>query len=288
MKPDWETLVPLLVYIQANLEGDLSLETLGRKVGTSPFHLHRLFKAAIGETPKAYTSRLRLERSAFRLLMHESTVLDIAFECGYQNHETFIRAFRRRFGKSPSGYRDWVQAQLSEWSTRSSDALTNAERTFEISSTKVIPLRAVHVAFVRHVGPYESVPDSLYDELETWAQRRRLAGPPVWMGIGHDSPGVTPPAQLRFDAALVVPGPFAPEGRIAHQVLPGGDFAITTHAGPYETLPATYAEIFPRLMALSGYRVIGLPAIEIYHTAKVNAAYQLNHTDICLPVLRRS
>ena len=53
MTRDWETLLPLLIHIQAHLEDDLGLAALGRKAGLSPFHLQRLFKSAIGETPKA-------------------------------------------------------------------------------------------------------------------------------------------------------------------------------------------------------------------------------------------
>ncbi len=287
MTGDWETLLPLLVYIQAHLEEDLSLAALSRKAGLSPFHLQRRFKAAIGETPKAYTSRLRLERGAFRLLVHDSNVLDIALACGFQNHETFLRAFRRRFGQAPSDYREWVRGQLSAWNETGSEDCAEGV-AFEISATKVIPLRPVHLAFRRHVGPYESVPESLFDDLEAWAARRRLPGPPVWMGIGHDAPGTTPPERLRFDAALVVPGPFAPEGKIGHQLLPGGPFAVTTHAGPYETLPAAYGAIFPRLLALPGYELVGLPAVEIYHTTRVNVRYRLNHTDLCLPVVARA
>ena len=284
MTEDWETLLPLLVHIQAHLEGDLSLGALGRKAGLSPFHLQRRFKAAIGETPKAYTSRLRLERGAFRLLVHDSNVLDIALECGFQNHETFLRAFHRRFGRTPSDYREWVRGQLSAWYDDGPEDGAEGAPTFEISATKVIRLRPVHLAFRRHVGPYEAVPESLFDELEAWAARRRLPGPPVWMGIGHDAPGTTPPERLRFDAALVVPGPFAPEGEVGHQLLPGGPFAVTTHAGPYETLAAAYGAIFPRLLALPGYRLVGLPAVEIYHTTRVTPRHRLNHTDLCLPV----
>ena len=77
----------------------------------------------------------------------------------------------------------------------------------------------------------------------------------------------------------------APEGQIAYQLLPGGPFAVTTHAGPYDTLPAAYAAIFPRLLALPGYQLVGLPAVEIYHTTRVNVRYRLNHTDLCLPVV---
>ena len=114
-----------------------------------------------------------------------------------------------------------------------------------------------------------------------------MPGPPVWMGIGHDAPGTTPPERLRFDAALVVPGPFASDGKVGYQLLPGGPFAVTTHVGPYETLPAAYGAIFPRLLALPGYQLVGLPAVEIYHTTRVNVRYRLNHTDLCLPVSPR-
>jgi AraC family transcriptional regulator len=117
------------------------------------------------------------------------------------------------------------------------------------------------------------------------------ASPVDWSsGLDGDRarrPRTTPPEQLRFDAALAVPGPFAPEGRIGHQFLRGGHFAVTTHAGLYQTLPAAYAAIFPRIMALSNYQAVGLPVIETYHTAKVSVRYQINHTDICLPVLPR-
>jgi len=287
MTCDWETLIPVLVHIQANLDADLSLTALSRKAGLSPFHFQRLFKAAVGETPKGYTLRLRLERAAFRLLVCETNLLGVAIDSGFQNHETFSRAFRRRFGRSPSEYRDWVRRQSSRWREDGREALDDPARRFEISVTKVVQLRPAHVAFNRHVGPYESVPESIFEELELWAARRKLSGPQVWMGIGHDSPATTPPDQLRFDAAIQVPGPFAPEGRIGYQLLTGGHFAVTTHAGPYETLPAAYEAIFPRIVALPGYDVIGLPAIEIYHTSKVTVRYQLNHTDICLPVAAR-
>ena len=68
----------------------------------------------------------------------------------------------------------------------------------------------------------------------------------------------TPPELLRFDAAVElkeVPGPFAPTGCIAHQsnqsMVAGGDFAGTTHAGPYSTLPEAYRRIFPRVVSLA-------------------------------------
>ena len=282
----WETLTRLLVYTQANLDRDLGLESLGRKVNLSPAHLQRVFKAAIGETPKGYVTRLRVERAAFCLLAHDSTVAEIAANCGFRNPETFLRAFRRRYGKSPREYRASGRADAAAPASKRRDALTG--QRFELSKTRLINLRPTHVAFRRHVGPYEDVPESLFDELERWAARRRLRGPRIWMGIGHDAPIATPADKLRFDAALAVPGPFEPRGLVGYQLLPGGPHAVTTHVGPYETLGAAYARIFPRLSSFPEYIPVGLPALEVYHAAKISVRFALNHTDICLPMRRKS
>jgi AraC family transcriptional regulator len=266
---DWETLTPLLVHIQANLDQDLSLAALGHRANLSPTHLQRVFKAAIGETPKAYVTRLRVERAAFCLLAHESQVADIASECGFQNPETFIRAFRRRFGAAPRAYRSSQRAAATRWNTTRRASLPGTR--CELSKTRLI-----------------NIPESLFDELERWAARRRVKLPRIWAGLGHDAPGVTPPAKLRFDAALVVPGPFESSGKIGCQLLAGGPHAVTTHVGPYETLGAAYAEIFPRLEAFKEYDRVALPALEVYHTARVSVRFALNHTDICLPMRRKT
>jgi len=106
------------------------------------------------------------------------------------------------------------------------------------------------LAFVRHAGPYEAVPETLFDTLEDWATNEGLAEPRIWMGIGHDAPRTTRSEHLRFDAAVVVPAAFKPRGPIGHQVFEGGEFAVTTHAGPFVTLAAAYAAIFPRVTHL--------------------------------------
>jgi AraC family transcriptional regulator len=273
----------LFVHIQAHLDEDLSLDALSAKASLSPAHFQRTFQALVGETPKTYVARLRLERAAFRLLIHDETLLNIALDCGFQNHETFTRAFRRRFGMPPSSYRSWVRTQAQQQRPETA-AGEQPDASYSISETKIRRLHRVHLAFIRHVGPYEAVSDALFDTLEDWAANQALAGPRIWMGIGHDAPGATRPEHLRFDAALVVPSAFNGTGAIGHQMFEGGEFAVTTHVGPFATLPAAYAAIFPRVMQLPKHQLIGLPAVEIYQTARVNARLQLNVTDICLPV----
>jgi AraC family transcriptional regulator len=66
---------------------------------------HRLTVQLTGETPGAHQRRLRLDRGAWLLLTSRTKILDIALETGFESHETFTRAFRTRFGITPSAFR---------------------------------------------------------------------------------------------------------------------------------------------------------------------------------------
>ena len=279
-----ERLLPVLVHIQANLDQDLSLEVLATRVQLSPFHFHRLFRSAVGETLKQYTQRLRLERAANRLIIHDATILDVALDSGFQSHETFSREFKRRFQVTPKSYREWGRGEMR--SQLSGPALDELYNDPELSETRVAHLAQLHVAFIRHVGPYENVSDELWQRLTDWAKAKRLPSNLVFLGIAQDAPGLTPPERLRFDAGIVVPEEFSAEGAIGHQVLNAAEYAVTTHVGHFRTLPAAYATIAHRASRLKGYRVGGLPCIEIFRTTRVDANHEMNHTEIYMPVTR--
>ena len=281
-----EKLLPVLVHIQANLDEDLSLDAVAKRVGLSSFHFHRLFRSAIGETLKQYTQRLRLERAANRLVIHDTTILEVALDSGFQSHETFSRSFQRRFQVTPRGYREWGRGKLAQNSV-STLPLDEMHDDFELSETKVTRMAQLHFAFIRHVGPYEAVPDTLWHRLAEWARARRLPIDLIFLGIAHDAPGITPPDKLRFDAAIVVPEAFAADRSIGHQVLGPAEFAITTHIGHYRTLPQAYGTIVNRVGRLKGYSFGGLPSIEFYRTTRVDANHEMNHTEIYIPVSRK-
>src|SRR5215472_763097 len=105
MAEELRRIQPLLAFAAGHLDEDLSLAALAEKSGWSPFHLHRVFAAAAGETPKQFTLRLRLDRAAVVLVTTNDSVLDVALACGFASHEVFCRAFRRRFGMTPGDYR---------------------------------------------------------------------------------------------------------------------------------------------------------------------------------------
>jgi AraC family transcriptional regulator len=275
--------LPVLVHIETHLDGELSTGALAARAGLSPAHFHRVFAAVTGETVKQYTLRLRLERAAYRLLVERTTVTAVAVDAGFGSHETFTRAFRRRFGVAPSAYR--ATGPLGAAQVERRPGVEERLHGYELSETGPRELRATHVAFLRHVGPYDQVDGGAWAALRIWADGRGL--PPGQMfGIGHDAPGVTEPQRLRFDACLEVPGPVRPGGRVGYQLIEGGHFAVTTHVGPFRTLGSAYDRIFERAARLRGYRLVGLPAVELYRCTVLNDAGALNSTEVRLPLER--
>ena len=82
------------------------VENMARAACFSRRHFHRLMLQVLGETPGTDQRRLRLDRAAWLLLTSRTIVFDVALETGFENHETFTRAFRTRFGVTPSAFRE--------------------------------------------------------------------------------------------------------------------------------------------------------------------------------------
>ena len=98
-------LQPLLIETEEYLEQDSRLSSLAQRFGTSKYHFHRVFTAAVGETPKQHFERLRIERAAMLLATTDTSITEIAMALGFKNVETFSRRYKTALRYSPSGYR---------------------------------------------------------------------------------------------------------------------------------------------------------------------------------------
>ena len=98
--------------IDRHLDGDLDLETLSRVAAFSKFHFHRQFAATFGLSVHRYVQLARMRRASRQLAWNDTeSVTDIAMDAGYDAPDAFARAFRQRFGQSPSSFRkspDWA------------------------------------------------------------------------------------------------------------------------------------------------------------------------------------
>ncbi len=81
------------------------MNRLAEEAGVSPFHFVRLFREAMGVTPRRYLTKTRMEAAASLLADTDLSILDIALECGYQSQSHFSTAFQQHFSCPPSRYR---------------------------------------------------------------------------------------------------------------------------------------------------------------------------------------
>ncbi|NIF28572.1 bifunctional DNA-binding transcriptional regulator/O6-methylguanine-DNA methyltransferase Ada [Pantoea sp. Tr-811] len=106
-KPDESrrsTLVARACRLLESAETPPSLDQLGAQLAVSPFHLHRLFKAETGLTPKAYASAFRARRLRERL-GDAGSVTDAIFDAGYNSNSRFYESAGQRLGMRPREYR---------------------------------------------------------------------------------------------------------------------------------------------------------------------------------------
>ncbi|AUF94917.1 AraC family transcriptional regulator of adaptative response/methylated-DNA-[protein]-cysteine methyltransferase [Pseudomonas sp. BIGb0278] len=82
-----------------------SLDQLAAELAVSRFHLHRLFKAETGLTPKAYASAFRAQRLRERLQGEAATVTEALFDAGYNSNSRFYEGAGQRLGMLPKQYR---------------------------------------------------------------------------------------------------------------------------------------------------------------------------------------
>jgi AraC family transcriptional regulator len=298
-------LISALVHIQTNLDSELSLESLAKRAGFSPFHFHRTFTQFVGEPVKEYIRRLRLERGAYRLKISADTVLEIALEAGFKNHESFTRAFTRQFGVTPSAFRrDFLRASGARKreleATRAippgleseTALLPNGVTEVRVRIERVKPLL---IAFIRHVGAYGAVLEpgsriaSLWDELFAWGWANRLIGADsLLLGIPQDDPSVTPAEKQRFDVGVQVLQFPGPTGIIGCQTVGPGVFAVGRQCGAFDSLAETYTHIFETQIMNGNYEMRAAPPFEVYGHTRVNDDLKIHYTDIYLPIERKA
>jgi AraC family transcriptional regulator len=268
---------PALAFAASHLDEDLSLQALAGHAGLSPFHLHRVFSAAAGETPKQFTARLRLDHAAAMLLSTDDSVLNVALSCGFQSHETFCRAFHKRFGTTPSAHRargfaggaDQARAGKHAALVSSVGPCLRFLRIQENgrSETNDMPysiakkkIAAQPVLVVRRRVKPSEIAATLAEVLGhvfLHAQRNgiALAGHPLTRYLEWGPGLLTIEAGFPV-AAHPIDAPSAADVRA--DTLPGGFVATATHAGSYDKLTDAHAAIQQWIEA-EGLTAAGVP-----------------------------
>jgi AraC family transcriptional regulator len=92
-------------YIEQHLAEPISLATLARLVGLSPYYFCRAFMQSLGLPPRRYHNSRRIEHAKLLLARRAPSVTDVGLTLGYSETSSFTAAFHRTTGITPTAYR---------------------------------------------------------------------------------------------------------------------------------------------------------------------------------------
>jgi AraC family transcriptional regulator len=258
-----ESINKAISFIESNSTTDIQLKDIAIQANLSQYHFHRVFKSLTGDTTKDFLTRLRLEKAALKLKHSQNDIGQIAFDCGYQNHETFTRAFKDYFGLTPLEYRN----SIAELTTNKQNEYGKANidlNALNVQGPVIKTIPDLHLAYIRHTGSYDKVGSS-FQKLMFWAATHLvLKLKPVTIGIVHDNPDLTAEQHIRFDACVLLSKEIKPNGEIGYKKIEGGKFAVFTYKGAYEGFYPVYDYIYNVCLFDNKFDLADKPALEWY------------------------
>jgi len=255
-------LLKVVAYIDANLDADLALDTLASVASFSKFHFHRQFAALFGMSVFEVVQLLRLKRASHELAFRNHSVIDVAFNAGYENPESFARAFKKRFGQSPTEWRespDWVGWHAA------ADRLyqlrrEQMEQTKTTEPAKIVFFPETRIAVLEHRGDHRLLGNTIRTFI-SWRRENRL--PPrtsATFNLLYGDPDTTPPDEFRMDLCVAIKGSVpANTFGIVEGVIPAGRCATLQHRGSDDGLGVTLDRLYREWLPGSGEELRDFP-----------------------------
>ncbi len=305
----------VLDYIENNIENELNLDTLADIANFSRFHFHRIFRSLMNEPLNKFVRRLRLERAACILLLNkEKTITEIAYETGFTGSAVFAKAFKNHFQMSAS---EWIIKE-SESKSKNGQTISKNSKTdskngiFNNTSTpyfrginsnqknksvmeekilkkiEVKKMPEMHVAYVRHVGPYQNDKDlfaGMIKKIMNWAGPRNLIRFPETklINVYHDNPNITEDSKLRTSICITVPENTKVGGEIGKMKLESAECVIGNFELNSDKFGDAWSYMYNWIME-NGFQPDDKLAFEINLNEPSEHPENKHIVDICVPI----
>ena len=247
----------LIDYIDRHLDQVLSVDELSRQANFSRFHFQRQFTTHLGLSVTRYVQLLRLRRASYQLAFdRRRRIIDIALDAGFENPESFSRAFKKSFGQTPSQFR--AQPAWQPWTERM--RLPERKRSIPME-VRVVDFAETMIAVLEHQGP----PELIFESVQRFIDWRKSSGlSPIatsrTFGLAYSDPATTAPEQFRFDVCgeIDAPVPENPQG-VGTRRIPAGRCAVARHHGSTDRISDSAYYLYREWLPQSGEELRDFP-----------------------------
>jgi AraC family transcriptional regulator len=253
----------VLEYIDFHLDEDLTIDRLSNVAAFSKYHFHRQFSELFGISVYKYVQLTRLKRASCQLAFRDwISIVDISLASGYENHESFSRAFKKSIGQTPSEFREYPQ--WNPWhliyQPLSDVRIEHMKPDNQLDNVKVILFKETKVAVLEHRGDPNLIGDSVRKFIE-WRKQNNLS-PQVsdTFNILYDNPSETWPENFRLDICTsterdVTDNSFG----VVKKIIPGGRCAVLRYIGAEANLGESITYLYSNWLPLSGEELRDFP-----------------------------
>lgn len=91
-------------YIEKHFREKISMKELKSVIPYTERHINRIFSDETGITPVDYVRMTRIYHASVSLITENKSVVQTAFDCGYENLSVFYSDFSRFYSKSPKQF----------------------------------------------------------------------------------------------------------------------------------------------------------------------------------------
>lgn len=282
----------VLDFIEMNLSENLSLERLSKKAHYSSYHFHRVFSTVVGERVSEFVNRKRVERIASVLLVEQNIPLrNLAYKYGFNNDNSFSRAFKKYYGISPTRFKSEGKKTLSKIgiepfsSGKYICSIDNIKQWIEMNAQIIIKeLSEIKLASISHIGEFDKI-GNMYQRLMEWGHQKKVLTTSDFKAITiyHDNPNVTQTSKLRFSACVTINESINADGEIRQLTLQKGMYAVGHFEIKAEEIPKAWESMCIWVIE-NGYEFRDGDYFEMYHNDHKTHPEQKFILDICIPL----
>lgn len=234
-----EKINQVIDYISANLHQPLQLDVIADTVNVSQRQLLRIMNSALNESLSAYVARQRIERAVLLMQTENMSLTKLATMIGYDNPQSFSKAFKKQMGISPKAYVEALQHRF--------EGLLNHRNGSPLpASAEICHFEGLDLIYIRIMGKYgaEVSYETAWNKLIVFLKANQAISKETrFIGLSFDDPNVTHSNQCRFYACASVQKKIVPTGEFGTIQLQAGKYAVYALKGNCSGLQELYNNI---------------------------------------------